>query len=357
MPAALATIVVAARETFSHAMDSLQSIYAFTRVPFSLVYVDGNSPPNVSAYLKQQAAQREFKLLRVDHYLSGNESRNLALPAIDTKYVVFMDNDVHVMPGWLGALIACAEETGASIVEPVYCGGSFEKLLVYAAAPDVCIRDQAGMRTLHESANHAYERLSDIRPQLSRKQCSLAKFQCMLVRRDVFDRIGALDASLMSFFENVDLSIAVNAAAGSIWFEPRAVVTHFPPPPLAPMDMPLFFLRWSDAWLRPSIRRFCYKHGVRENDDGVLGHVRYRDKRRHDLMRFTRASVRRLMGHRALRLADAAVDRLFYGGIVEQLIVAKAERQRRQCRSILPALLDGSAQAEPHSCARLSKAV
>ena len=45
MPDARVTIVVVPREQFNQAPVSLARMYATTRVPFDLVYVDGNSPP------------------------------------------------------------------------------------------------------------------------------------------------------------------------------------------------------------------------------------------------------------------------------------------------------------------------
>jgi GT2 family glycosyltransferase len=39
------------------------------------------------------------------------------------KYVVFIDNDVLVTPGWLGSLVRRTEETGAWLVGALYCFG------------------------------------------------------------------------------------------------------------------------------------------------------------------------------------------------------------------------------------------
>ena len=52
------TLVVVPRERFSCTAQSLESLYANTRVPFNLIYVDGNSPPTVQQYLKTQAQHR-----------------------------------------------------------------------------------------------------------------------------------------------------------------------------------------------------------------------------------------------------------------------------------------------------------
>ncbi|MEO0842073.1 MAG: glycosyltransferase family A protein, partial [Cyanobacteria bacterium J06643_5] len=74
------TIVVSPRERFSATKESLESIYQHTKIPFELIYVDGNSPHPIKQYLKQKSQEQEFKLIRTEHYLSPNQARNLAIP-------------------------------------------------------------------------------------------------------------------------------------------------------------------------------------------------------------------------------------------------------------------------------------
>ena len=132
------TIIVVPRERFSYTRESLESIYRCNNsYPFDLVYVDGNSPRHIQNYLAQQAKSKRFKLIRVNNYLSPNQARNIGLQVAETKYVVFMDNDLHVAPGWLEKLVNCAEEELATVVCPLVRQLSFggyatwlEKMLV-----------------------------------------------------------------------------------------------------------------------------------------------------------------------------------------------------------------------------------
>lgn len=115
------TIVFVPRERFSCTRESLESIYEYTEIPFKLIYVDGNSPAKVRQYLQDQAHLKDFQIIRTDYYLSPNQARNLGLAQVATKYVVFIDNDVIVSPGWLKNLVQCAEETQATVVGPLMC--------------------------------------------------------------------------------------------------------------------------------------------------------------------------------------------------------------------------------------------
>jgi GT2 family glycosyltransferase len=145
------TIAVVPRERFSYTRPSLESIFENTPPPFELVYVDGGSPPSVSRYLEAQARQRRFRLVRTDHYLSPNRARNLALHHVTSKYVVFVDNDVLVSPGWLDALVECAEQTDAAVVGPVYFIGQPGSRKIHMAGGIAHIEESNGRRVFRES--------------------------------------------------------------------------------------------------------------------------------------------------------------------------------------------------------------
>ena len=85
------TLVVSPRERFSYAQTSLESIYEHTQMPFKLIYVDGNSPKLVADYLAAQAVERGFELVRVDHFLTPNQARNIGLARVDTPHLVTHD--------------------------------------------------------------------------------------------------------------------------------------------------------------------------------------------------------------------------------------------------------------------------
>jgi hypothetical protein len=71
------TIVVVPPESVRHTQASLESVLRHTRVPFELVYVDGNSPRHIARYLDRRACEAGFSLVRTDRYPSHNEARNL----------------------------------------------------------------------------------------------------------------------------------------------------------------------------------------------------------------------------------------------------------------------------------------
>ena len=261
--------MVVPRERFSYTSRSLESIYEHTDIPFSLVYVDGGSPARIRRYLAQKARQNNFKLIRTERYLSPNQARNLGLQQVESKYVVFVDNDVIVSPGWLKALVDCAEKTGAWVVGPLTLIGDPGSQTVHAAGGTVNIKEEQGQRVF-ELSMALLESLSLMSPLTCiPKPSELAEFHCMLILTEACRRAGPFDERLFSVHEHEDFCLAVRECGGSVYFEPRSVITYVSPPPFAWSDLPFFMLRWSEAWNSDSHQHFQDKWGLGKDDKNI----------------------------------------------------------------------------------------
>ncbi|BAU48088.1 glycosyl transferase family 2 [Sulfurifustis variabilis] len=257
------SVIVVPRERFSETRRSLESIYRCTRMPFELVYVDGGSPAGVARYLREAARRRGFRLLRRERYLMPNEARNIGAEAASGRLLVFIDNDVVAWPGWLEALVACAEETGAWAVGPVVCIGPPGDDLIHVTRGELHEVEEGGRRRIEDAMIGINERLRDLRPSLARSPCDYVEFHCMLARREALERIGGFDEGMRTTREHIDFCLAVRREGGSIYFEPDACVTHVPPwCGFALSDLPYFLLRWNDDWARESIVHFQRKWGL-----------------------------------------------------------------------------------------------
>ena len=256
------TIVVVLRERFSLTERSLSSIYKNTPFPFHLVYVAGKAPPRVQRYLQQESNEKGFLLITTAHHISPNQARNLGLKEVKTKYVVFLDNDALVAPGWLEALVRCAEETGAWVVGPLCLIGEISAGVVHVAGGNVRFEEESGRKVLYDEQHLFNTPIREINDRLVRRRWDYVEFHCMLVRTDVFPSLGTLDEQLLSVHEHIDFCLSVNQAGGSVYVEPKSVVTYIPSPPYQWTDLPYFMLRWSEEWNIATTNRFCEKWGV-----------------------------------------------------------------------------------------------
>jgi hypothetical protein len=144
-----------------------------------------------------------------------NAGRNLGLRHVRTRYVVFIDNDAVPSPGWLPPLVECAETTGAWVVGPLYFVGEPEAQEIHMAAGDARMKDRPGGRRFIERHRFVGKRPSEVRVHLVREPCEQVEFHCMLVRMEVFERLGPLDERLKSVAEHIDLCLLVRTTPSS----------------------------------------------------------------------------------------------------------------------------------------------
>lgn len=315
----LATLVVVPRERFGVAVRSLESIYANTQFPFHLIYVDAGSPAAVSRTISDQAAARGFERLRVDRLLAPNEARNLVLPRVHTRYVVFLDNDVLVAPGWLEALVGCAEETGADLVGPLYMVGELPGDFVHMAGGTAHIEVSGGRRQLVEEHLYAGQKIGEIPNPLRRQQTELLEFHCLLARTARLRELGPLDERYLSTGEHIDLCLAVRERGGSVYLEPAARISYLPPKRLDAADLSFFRLRWSEAWTTAAFDRLAERWDLAEDSPYFLENRRWmRSHRRLPFAPFQQA-LQRTLGRRlahyplkALALYELALNRLTF---------------------------------------------
>ena len=79
------------------------------------------------------------------------------------------------------------------------------------------IFDEAGVRRFREDHRFWGRPLREVRPLLRREPCEMTEFHCMLVRADVFRRLGPFDEGLKSALENPDFCMSVRQAGGEIY--------------------------------------------------------------------------------------------------------------------------------------------
>lgn len=263
------TIAYVFRERFSTTVSCLKHLLDTTIGPYELVCVDGGSPKSIATALRQLASEYGFKLIRSNSYLSPNESRNFALQHVQTRYVVFVDNDVEVGEGWLQPLVACAEETGAWLVAPLYMEmlRGVKKIHMFGGVFNV--HDEGG-RPVFREKHHLLHSFLEEGENLVRQPTEAIEFHTLLMNMEAYRVLGPLDEKLFNTAEHMDLCLAVRNAGKQIYLDPASVVTHqLPYGGLESFDKEFFALRWSETWVEATLARLADKYGIPRDTEGL----------------------------------------------------------------------------------------
>jgi glycosyltransferase involved in cell wall biosynthesis len=343
----LVTVVMVQRDRGSVAGRAIRQLFDATEAPFAFVYVDGRSRRSVRHELDRLRDELGFVVLRADRRITPNQARTIGLREVTTPYVVFVDNDCLVQPGWLATLLQTAEEKSAAVVGPLYAAGDPVPQRVHVAGGFIVLDGAFGERQFLDVLRFYNLPWADVPADLRRQRCDFAEFHCVLIRTDVLVAVGGLDQAMFSTHEHLDVCMRVSAAGGEVWFEPAVVVNFAFPSELRLSDLPYFLWRWSEQATRNTLEHFAEKYGIAPDFlDGACEIVCW--LRQDSLFERPRAAAERMFGNRGAQ-AVLAVLRTTVGPVERSL-------NRRFIHSPQPNPPIAVTRSEPTSSGRLGHA-
>ncbi|MBM3991118.1 MAG: glycosyltransferase [Planctomycetes bacterium] len=163
------------------------------RHPTELVFVDNGSSDGSAEWL---AAQSDIRLVRNPDNRGAPLARNQGLALARGRWIVVMDNDAMVGPGWLHRLLTHAQSDAKSgCIGPVSNRAAHGQQVPFDGAADSHALDVHARQW--GEANH----------RRARSQNILTSF-CLLFRRELLDAIGGFDGTFSPWgFEDDDFTL------------------------------------------------------------------------------------------------------------------------------------------------------
>ncbi|MDQ3761487.1 MAG: glycosyltransferase [Actinomycetota bacterium] len=183
-------------------------------VPFEVLVVDDASPDRTAELV---AASPGVRLVRTQRNVGFVGACNLGASHARGAYLLFLNNDTEVRPGALDALVDAADSDDRI--------GLVGAMLVY---PDGRLQESGGIIWADGSGwNYGRNRDAGAPEFAVRRDVDYCSGAAILVRRDLFERIGGFDQRYApAYYEDTDLAFAIRATGHRTIVEPRAVVVH-----------------------------------------------------------------------------------------------------------------------------------
>ncbi len=215
-------VVIVNRNGLPHVYDCMKSLLNTHYRAFDVVLFDNGSMDGSDVGVRDICRQDgRVLLLRSRRAMPLTRAANLAIRTAGrhAKYVALLDSDVVVRPDWLRKLIGVIERSPSI--------GSCQSLLLRADAPDIV----DGTGDFVDVFGHAISRdsgrkLAEINLPGIKRDILSARSAAMLVRNDLFERVGGLDESFGYGFEDVDLGWRIRLAGFNICLVVDSVVHH-----------------------------------------------------------------------------------------------------------------------------------
>ena len=218
----LTSIVILTYNQLKYTKKCIKSIFKYTKEPFELIVVDNGSTDDTVKYLESEVSSQKsdvkIQIIKNKENLGFATGNNQGMAAARGDFVLLMNNDLVVTPGWLERLIACAERNAQiGIVGP---------MSNYVSGPQL-------VKEVTYDTN-SLARLNKFSSAFSKKHAGQIKHFwrvvgfCMLIKRSVIKKIGGLDGRYgLGNFEDDDFSLRAALAGFESWIAQDCFVHHF----------------------------------------------------------------------------------------------------------------------------------
>ncbi len=212
----LVSIVIPAYNQVEYTYHCLESILANTHeVDYEVIVADDQSTDDTTK-LSQKVSG--IRISRTPENMGFLKNCNLAAAQARGTYLLFLNNDTQVRPGWLSSLVELIE-SDASI-------GLVGSKLVY---PDGRLQEAGGI-LWSDGTGWNYGRLDD--PEKAAynyvKDVDYISGAAILLPTALWKQLGGFDERFApAYCEDADLAFAVRDAGYRVAYQPRSVVVHY----------------------------------------------------------------------------------------------------------------------------------
>lgn len=207
----------------------LESLFAEPkpRVDYAVWVVDNASDDGSAAMVASEFPQVHLIVNMVNAGFS--KANNQVINATDSRYVFLLNSDALIHPGALDDLLAYAEaHLQAGIIGPkvLNSDGSLQFSCRRFPSLGAGFFRNTYLGRLFPHNQFARDYLMNDFDHASDRAVDWVSGCAMLIRRDVIQRIGALDERFYMYCEDVDLCQRAWEAGFEVVYAPSAVVTH-----------------------------------------------------------------------------------------------------------------------------------
>jgi len=202
------------RELLGDCLEALEAQdYPPDRV--EIILVDNGSTDSSVAFVRQ--TYPHVRVVEAGRNLGFAGGNNLGAHIATGDYLALINNDARADPQWLSAMTAALDAEA-----PVACVAS--KILDWKGE---AVDFVGSVMNLYGRAFHIDEGIPVSLDRYDRPRELLAPCGgAMLIRRDVFQKVGGFDDDYLAYFEDLDLGWRLWLLGYEVWFVPNAVVHH-----------------------------------------------------------------------------------------------------------------------------------
>ena len=212
----LVSIVIPVYNQYRYTQLCLWSILQNTAgISYEVILADDCSTDETQTILERIKNIRVVRTKTNSRFL---KNCNNAAQYAQGKYILFLNNDTQVQPGWLSSLLDLAESDDSI--------GIVGSLLLY---PDGTLQEAGGI-VFKDASRYCYGRndLPVKEEYIYRKEVDYISDVSIMLRRSLWSELGGFDECFApACYEDADLAFQVRERGLKVVYQPKSKVVHF----------------------------------------------------------------------------------------------------------------------------------
>jgi GT2 family glycosyltransferase/glycosyltransferase involved in cell wall biosynthesis len=193
--------------------------HASARVRHQVIVVDNASTDETNGFL-QELSERDPRVLHIrnESNLGFSRANNVGAQLATGRYVLFLNNDTIVQPGWLEAMVDAAE------ADPKVGVVGIKQLFPYTNR----IHHTGMIFSADRRPQHIYPHADGSLPHVNKqREYQSVTGSCLLMPRQLFLDVGMFDEGYRNGYEDVDLCLTVRARQRTVVCCTRSFIYHY----------------------------------------------------------------------------------------------------------------------------------
>jgi len=212
----VSVIILTYANGLPHVRKCLESFKNVRFDSYEIILVDNASTDNTVLYIRKHFPK--VVLIESKKNLGFCEGNNVGLKKAKGKYILFLNNDVEVTPGFLEPLVSLMEKDETmGVVQPKI------RQLIEKEKLDACASFLTNTGFLY---HYGYSQKQSDKKYNKRLFLYSAKGACFLTRRSIIEKIGLFDKDYFAYFEETDFCHRVWLAGFTVMYTPASEIFH-----------------------------------------------------------------------------------------------------------------------------------
>ncbi len=211
------SILIPAYNQQKYTMACIESIIQNTEgITYEIIVMDDKSPDHEAQEIESHLKNVKFIVNGVNYGFLRNCNKGAKFTI--GEYILFLNNDTNVQPGWLSSLV--------ELIESADDIGMVGSRLVYPTGE----QQEAGGIVWNDASGWNFGRLDDPnKPEYNYvKESDYLTGAAMMIRTSLWEEIGGFDERYVpAYYEDSDLAFEVRNHGYRAMYQPKSIVIHF----------------------------------------------------------------------------------------------------------------------------------